>query len=180
MVNTVSTEQHDVEDLRESLRICQLELAQVRALEESLQEDAAETRNRLMSTERRFKELSRRVNAQLSALPGGSDLGSKVRRRLESRRRARSEEWRLVRTLRSSDLFSGPWYLRQYPEVVSTGLPPALHYLRTGATEGLDPGPEFSTAGYRESHPDLAASGVNPLIHHLQAQRPGPPAAAQQ
>lgn len=151
--------------------MCQLELAQVRAAQELLMEEHAETLHQLDSTERRFKELSRRVNTHLSRLSLGTDVVSRVRRRLDARRRASSEEWQMVRLLRSSDLFSGPWYLRQYPRVVSTGLPPALHYLRHGASEDLDPGPDFSTRGYLDAHAELVSSGTNPLVHHLQAQQ---------
>ncbi len=159
------------EQLQASLRLCQLELAQVRSAQEVLTEECLENRQRLHSSEGRFKELSRRVNTHLGEPTAGSDLLSKVQRRLEARRKTRSEEWQLVRLLRSSKLFSGPWYLRQYPQVVSTGLLPALHYLRHGVQEDLDPGPHFSTHTYLAAHPELASSGTNPLVHHLQAQQ---------
>ena len=54
---------------------------------------------------------------------------------------------------------------------MATGLPPALHYLRHGAAEGLDPSPRFDTTQYLADHPDVAASGANPLLHHLRLTR---------
>ena len=45
------------------------------------------------------------------------------------------------------------------------------HYLFSGAQEGRDPGPVFSTSGYLETYPDVLASGVNPLLHYLKFGR---------
>ena len=45
------------------------------------------------------------------------------------------------------------------------------HYLFSGAQEGRDPGPVFSTSGYLETYPDVLASGFNPLLHYLKFGR---------
>lgn len=72
-----------------------------------------------------------------------------------------------VRAIEASTLFDGAWYLRHYPDVAQAGLSPALHYLRSGAQEGRDPGPMFSTQAYLAEHAELATSSMNPLIHCL-------------
>lgn len=84
---------------------------------------------------------------------------------------ATAEELEDVRELRASALFDGAWYLRTYPEVVTTGLSPALHYLRLGAAEGKDPGPEFSTTHYLGRHPLVARRKANPLLNHLRTHQ---------
>ena len=161
-----------VQQLREALRQCQLELAQVRAAQETLAEEQFEAANR--SNDVKAVALSRALNDRLVKQPsGGTGLRGRAWRWLSRRRMASAEEWRQVDALRASDLFRGPWYLRQYPDVAATGLPPALHYLRHGAAAGHDPGPKFSTTGYLRKHPDVAASGTNPLVHHLEQQRRG-------
>lgn len=71
--------------------------------------------------------------------------------------------------LRQSPAFDAAWYLLQYRDVAEAGLDPALHYLRTGAAEGRDPGPFFCTEFYRAQYPDVAQSGQNPLLHYLQS-----------
>lgn len=76
-----------------------------------------------------------------------------------------------ARELRSSQFFDGAWYLATYPEVAGTGLSPALHYLRHGAAEGKDPGPEFNTRAYLLRHPLVARRKGNPLLNHLRTHQ---------
>jgi glycosyltransferase involved in cell wall biosynthesis len=71
-----------------------------------------------------------------------------------------------IRALRSG-LFDPDWYLATYPEVAAAGADPFSHYVSTGAAEGRDPGPQFSTLRYLQRYPDLARAGVNPLLHYL-------------
>lgn len=75
-----------------------------------------------------------------------------------------SEEGRL---LASSGLFDESWYVQKYPEVARTGLQPVEHFLRLGAPELKDPGPEFSTAGYLQHNPDVEDANINPLLHYV-------------
>lgn len=70
-----------------------------------------------------------------------------------------------VMAVARSSLFDADWYLGRYPDVRKADLDPALHYVRWGAKEGRDPGPEFSSRGYLECHSDVRASGMNPLLH---------------
>jgi glycosyltransferase involved in cell wall biosynthesis len=64
-------------------------------------------------------------------------------------------------------LFDADWYLANYPEVATAGHDPFSHYVSIGASEGRDPGPNFSTLRYLQRYPDLARAGVNPLLHYL-------------
>ncbi len=50
-----------------------------------------------------------------------------------------------VRWLKDHHLFDGDWYMRRYPDVVRSGIDPAVHYLHYGHRIMRDPGPEFST-----------------------------------
>ena len=43
----------------------------------------------------------------------------------------------------------------------------AEHYLREGASLGLDPARDFSTARYLADHPEVGAAQVNPFAHYL-------------
>jgi len=75
--------------------------------------------------------------------------------------------------------FQARWYLDRYPEVVSAGVNPLVHYLAEGAAAGLDPSPHFSTSWYLEQNPEVARRGVNPLVHYLRTgarmgKRPNP------
>jgi hypothetical protein len=80
-------------------------------------------------------------------------------------RRDRSAELAL---LTASQLFDSDWYALAYPDVTAAGIDPTAHYLSTGAAEGRDPGPHFSTQSYLQRYPDVAATGANPLLHYLQ------------
>jgi hypothetical protein len=66
-----------------------------------------------------------------------------------------------------SGLMHEAWYLRQYPDVESVGIPPALHYVLYGGYEGRDPSPMFSSQAYLETYPDVRKSKTNPLVHYL-------------
>jgi len=70
--------------------------------------------------------------------------------------------------IRHSGWFDPRWYQDHYPDVADSGVDPVEHYLRTGAGEGRDPGPEFSTQHYVDSYADVAASGMNPLVHFIR------------
>ena len=51
----------------------------------------------------------------------------------------RRRQKRLVARLRESGTFDEDWYLEKYPDVIQTGMDPALHYLMHGALEGREP-----------------------------------------
>jgi hypothetical protein len=67
-----------------------------------------------------------------------------------------------------SGYFDAGWYLEQYPEVAETGSDPAEHYLKVGASEGKNPGPQFDTRWYLERYPDVVAAKMNPLLHYIK------------
>lgn len=160
----MSTDAVDTARLEESLRQCRAELAAVREREEALAEDRAEADR----ARDQLAELARRVDVYLTRSewsPAG--LRGWVKRRLV-RSVASQGEAAAAKELRKSGLFDGAWYLSTYPEVAETGLSPALHYLRHGAAEGKDPGPEFSTKHYLGRHRQLARIGTNPLLNHLR------------
>lgn len=81
--------------------------------------------------------------------------------------------------LRSSGLFDEDWYVQQYGDVASTGVDPALHYLRFGAAEGRDPNPLFDTDWYVRNNPEVTFRNDNPVLHYLrvgaaQGRNPSP------
>jgi hypothetical protein len=99
--------------------------------------------------------------------PGGPVTGPVMRalRRFIPALRRRHE----VAVLAGSGLLDAGWYLRKYKDVAAAGMEPALHYWQSGAAEGRDPGPLFSTSHYLAMYPDIAAAGLNPVLHYLRA-----------
>jgi hypothetical protein len=79
-----------------------------------------------------------------------------------------AEMLRRVELIRSSPLFDPAWYQKRYPDVASSGLDPAVHYLTLGARENRHPGPDFDAEQYLKMYPDVAAEGSNPLVHYLE------------
>lgn len=160
----MSTDLADQADLAESLNQCRSELAAARERVEAVSEQQAKGDRAL----EQLDALARHVDAYLTRTEWSpSGVRGWVKRRLV-RSVADADEAAAVRQLRGSRLFDGVWYLSTYPEIAETGLSPALHYLRHGAGEGKDPGPEFSTNHYLSRHPQIRRTGANPLINHLQ------------
>lgn len=75
---------------------------------------------------------------------------------------------RALALIEHSSLFHHDWYLDRYPDVASSGIDPARHYLTFGWREGRDPGPGFSTTAYLRANSDVAALGINPLLHYVE------------
>ena len=71
------------------------------------------------------------------------------------------------RIVSNSTVFDRRWYLEKYQDVAKSNFDPIEHYLRFGADEGRDPGPNFSTEAYWEVHQDVKKAGLNPLIHYI-------------
>lgn len=160
----------ELERVSGELELCRRELTQARRDYEEISEQLFRQRKKAKALRRRLDQLTRAVVRHLNrnGPPAGirgvaADL---VRHTL--RRGATADELAKAARLRRSKLFDESWYLLQHPTVVETGLPPALHYLKVGASEGFDPGPKFHTRQYLATHPDVAASGENPLLHHLR------------
>lgn len=68
--------------------------------------------------------------------------------------------------VRQSDFFNPTWYLTTYSDVAGGGTGPAEHYVRSGAFEGRNPGPNFDTMGYYIANSDIAATGWPALVHY--------------
>lgn len=145
--------------LKEQLRLCQLELAQI----QRQQEAAAEKKASGDGLQAKFDQLATRLDARLERGESTAGNRGKLKRRLIPTMPRAAEEADLA-VLRASNLMVGSWYLQRYPEVASSGLSAALHYLRHGAGENKDPGPLFSTRKYRTQHPELT-DDLNPLVH---------------
>ena len=160
----MSADAVDTVGLEESLRQCRLELAAARAQQEQLAENQAaadQARDQLTVLARNLDTRLTRAERRASGLRGW------VKRRLVATVPT-PQELAATKVLRRSRLFDGVWYLSTYPQVAATGLSPALHYLRLGAAEGKDPGPDFSTNHYLARHPQIARTDVNPLLNHLR------------
>ncbi|UTA78637.1 hypothetical protein J4377_11735 [Halomonas sp. XH26] len=73
-----------------------------------------------------------------------------------------------VSIINESAFFDAQWYYEQYPDVQTSGIAPAEHYLKFGAIEGRNPSDKFDTYFYLSEYPDVAESGQNPLLHYLR------------
>lgn len=76
-----------------------------------------------------------------------------------------------AKALKESTLFDAVWYLEQYPDLANSRWArrhPELHYLRFGAREGRNPGPDFDSQRYLDDNPDVVELDVNPLWHYLE------------
>jgi hypothetical protein len=77
-------------------------------------------------------------------------------------------QFRAFLLIRNHPLFDRDFYLNRYQDVRRYGLDPVWHYIRYGAAEGRNPGPDFNTLFYMTTYPDVQASGINPLFHFIK------------
>jgi len=91
--------------------------------------------------------------------------------------------------LQACELFDPGWYCRTQIDLQHQRIEPLVHYWQVGASEGRDPGPNFSASGYLARYPDvvswLAESRLTPLHHfvrhgHARALEPLPVLEGQQ
>lgn len=176
-----------IEKLSEALAICRRELAQVREQQEPLMEQISqlqvEAREASAVSDHLADALSGRLSADFweeyepkTALSVRRFVASRwpwLKRRFGRLSGNAAAELDQIRLIEGAPLFQASWYLKRYPDVALAGISPASHYLRSGAGEGRDPGPDFSTRDYLAEHPDVETRGMNPLIHYLQSQAPG-------
>lgn len=141
------------------------------ALQRYLEEQ--EKLTRLVERQRDEIERLRRLPSALRWLSRSSTLPRLPRvpwyRRLFRTVRRRVPQ-RAVQVVRQSGYFDADWYLAQYPELQRDRLArrnPALHYLKKGGFEGLNPGPDFDSRWYLQRYPDIRAIGINPLVHYV-------------
>ena len=79
-----------------------------------------------------------------------------------------SSSARQAYVIRQSGLFDVGWYLERYADVAEAGIDPVLHYVRSGAHEGRDPAPWFSTTAYVQANSDVASGSMNPFYHYIR------------
>ena len=90
-----------------------------------------------------------------------SRFGKKAEERPDDRRLVQASGW-----------FDPDWYLNQAPVAGRLCAGDAVsHYLSSGVSLGLEPGPAFDGAWYLRAYPDVAAAGINPLVHYLRHGR---------
>lgn len=186
MHQPMSTAQSETLKLSEALLLCQRELAQVRAEQESwLEQHCGQLRMERNEAQVASAYLAqvlanhlshifweeRRPTAPISWRRFFASRWSwtkKVFGRWRSASATAEEE--KIRLIEASPLFQSAWYLQRYPDVALAGTNPASHYLLSGAQEGRDPSPEFGTRDYITRHPEIEQCGTNPLVHYLRSQ----------
>jgi hypothetical protein len=163
----------EVDALREELRLCRLELAQVRQENERVLEDQARVRRGRRKAHKEATVLAKALAEVLyRELRARAESGSRWGRRKNDDTGAAvsQDEWQKVMLLHRSPDFKAAWYLRQNLAVARQGIEPALHFLRFGVIEARDPAPDFDVRDYLLEHPDVRASGQNPVLHAMSAQ----------
>lgn len=73
-----------------------------------------------------------------------------------------------IALLEVSQHFDKQWYIEQNPDIASSNMQPAEHYLKFGALEGRSPSPNFDTDFYITQNHDVAEAGHHPLLHFLR------------
>lgn len=157
------------------------------AANESLAREGEENmrlRRALVENDARIDEMRRSVSWRMTVpLRIGDRMGKRLRfstvgypvtlalRALRLLSRAPLRDLRATRAIAASELFDRGWYLATYPDVAELGIDPVRHYIGSGAREGRDPGPDFSTCEYLRGNPDVAAMGINPLGHFIMRGR---------
>jgi hypothetical protein len=129
-----------------------------------------------------FRESFRPARTQLATRESSRDVrhvgrGAKL---LELHRLPRTSAWKAtlallahpsrlrdVGIIGSSRLFDPAYYLQQYPDVVSSQLPPVLHFVEIGAAEGRRCHPLFDPAWYQSRIQPGALQDRNPIVHYL-------------
>lgn len=183
--------QKQVEGLRADLQQRHQALVDLRVQENLLKHRLEEQTNELVELTRMLEDVDPSPAFEKPALGtpavaagnvGGSSSSSKsaawtkpsLAAGLFGGNKAKREERRLVHLIQSSGKFNADWYLENYPDVAlhpNFSRQPVVHYLKFGAFEGRDPGPDFSSDDYLDAHPQLRAAGINPLVHFLTEGR---------
>ena len=76
-------------------------------------------------------------------------------------------ERHLARVVEASPLFNASWYAGTYPDVISAGYQPSVHFVRYGLSQRRQPSPYFDAAWYCDAYEDVVANGENPLLHYI-------------
>ena len=158
----------DVHDagLAESLRLARRELKLARAKQEAAEETLQRLRRQRAALREQVRSCAEALATVLSERYW-SDQPSGLVARLRPGSDAAAVERVQVAAVEASELFDGAWYLRHQPDAVRDRIAPAVHYVRTAAGTGADPGPGFDAAQYLLDHPEARGSGLPALLHHL-------------
>jgi GT2 family glycosyltransferase len=73
---------------------------------------------------------------------------------------------KFAKILKSSDFFDEEWYLSEYPDVASSGMPASFHYISNGFGEGRLPGPLFDEEHYVNQFSESIPSDLPPIVHY--------------
>jgi O-antigen biosynthesis protein len=107
--------------------------------------------------------------------PKGKNLKVRFFGRVREKRRSIELEHLRAQVLTERNLAEGivdpEWYLASYPDVRENNFDPVWHFIRHGAREGRNPGPNFNTNFYVAANAEVRQSGVNPLLHYIQEGR---------
>ncbi|SFO34092.1 hypothetical protein SAMN04487859_1291, partial [Roseovarius lutimaris] len=74
-----------------------------------------------------------------------------------------------LRLISASGLFEADWYVQCYPDVAQAKGGPLRHFVRYGAYELRNPGPEFDSLRYHLANPDVTAHGMAALMHYVRS-----------
>lgn len=74
----------------------------------------------------------------------------------------------IKKSLISSGLFDPDWYLKNYPDVASSGMDPLDHFVEFGVLLGRDPGPNFSEIFYKTCLPEGASALKSFLLQMME------------
>jgi lipopolysaccharide biosynthesis protein len=66
------------------------------------------------------------------------------------------------------EAFDIEFYLKRYPDIVSSGTDPFAHYSTWGWREGRLPNSWFDPVYYLEKYDDVKESGLEPLLHYVR------------
>ena len=157
-----------VAELTESLRLARRETEAGPGQQEAAVETLQRVRRQRAAARAQVRSLARPwPGAALGALLGGPRRGLAGR---GCRAATTPPRGAGGREIEATDLFDAGWYLRQHPDVVEDLVSPAVHYVRTGARRGAEPGPGFDSAKLRRGAPDARDSGLPPLVHLCAAR----------
>ena len=125
--------------------------------------------------------VGRRIRLVAQNFPRAASLARQVLKvaywtatlRLFSRLGQRQGARRTMALLAQSPLLDQDWYLRRYADLLPPDVDPVAHYYWSGARQGLDPHPLFSSSWYLAAL--TGAPDVNPLFHYITHRGRGTP-----
>jgi hypothetical protein len=159
----------ELADTRAELADTRTELADTRTELADTRTDFADTRTEFADTRTELADAKRKIaRAEDMLAYVGHRYGRRGAPKLRFRDylRPRRKKLKELTAVRDSAFFDREFYLDANPDVRTSGMDAALHYLVCGGHEGRDPSPFFSTHEYLAAFPDVAASGMNALAHY--------------